>query len=105
MCCLDLVILYLLQSFVCVCVVVVIRKSRSLLCFTLTWFLAQPLDHQGNLIPDPEADYYLFDRVINVSTSPPLTLYLLDSGELSLEYMEVYTNHNKLLVYSQKIAS
>lgn len=37
--------------------------------YALTWFLAQPLDHQGNLIPDPEADYYLFDRVINVSTT------------------------------------
>jgi 5'-3' exoribonuclease 1 len=27
------------------------------------------LDHQGNLIPDPDADYYLFDRIINVSTT------------------------------------
>ena len=36
------------------------------LCFNC--FL-QPVDHQGNLIPDPEADYYLFDRVINVSTT------------------------------------
>lgn len=27
------------------------------------------MDHQGNLIPDPEADYNLFDRVINVSTT------------------------------------
>ena len=31
--------------------------------------LPQPVDHQGNLIPDPEAEYYLFDRVINVSTT------------------------------------
>ena len=27
------------------------------------------MDHQGNLIPDPEADYFLFDRIINVSTT------------------------------------
>ena len=29
----------------------------------------QPIGHQGNLIPDPEADYELFDRVVNVSIS------------------------------------
>ena len=29
-------------------------------------FTFQPLDHMGNLIPDPEADYQLFDRVVNV---------------------------------------
>ena len=28
--------------------------------------LLQPLDHQGNLIPDTEAEYQLFDRVVNV---------------------------------------
>ena len=39
------------------------------LTFTLCFAFLQPVDHQGNLIPDPEADYYLFDRVINVSTT------------------------------------
>ena len=42
---------------------------RFTLFFPLSVSLFQPLDHQGNLIPDPEADYFLFDRVINVSTT------------------------------------
>lgn len=29
----------------------------------------QPTDRQGNLIPDVDADYHLFDRVVNVSTN------------------------------------
>lgn len=27
------------------------------------------MDHQGNLIPDIDTDYELFDRVVNVSTN------------------------------------
>ena len=31
--------------------------------------LSQPMHHQGNLIPDLQADYQLFDRVVNVSAN------------------------------------
>ena len=58
-------------TYVCSCLYVCHSlKVRRTCAFTLCFncFL-QPVDHQGNLIPDPEADYYLFDRVINVSTT------------------------------------
>ena len=34
--------------------------------FVLFTVLLQPMEGQGNLIADPDADYQLFDRVINV---------------------------------------
>lgn len=32
-------------------------------------YLCQPADHQGGLIPDEHADFYLFDRVVNVASN------------------------------------
>ena len=29
----------------------------------------QPSVHQGAIVPDPKAEYYLFDRVINVAAN------------------------------------
>ncbi|XP_072036606.1 5'-3' exoribonuclease 1-like [Amphiura filiformis] len=42
------------------------KSVRKMKMFIRPHLLYRPLDHLGNLIPDPEADYQLFDRVVNV---------------------------------------
>ena len=37
-----------------------------MIAYLIVWCLLQPLDAQGVLVPDPSADYELFDRVVNV---------------------------------------
>ncbi|XP_070562062.1 5'-3' exoribonuclease 1-like isoform X2 [Ptychodera flava] len=42
------------------------QKKRTLKMSVKPYLLFRPFDCQGNLIPDPEADFQLFDRIINV---------------------------------------
>ena len=41
----------------------------EVICNAVHPLYLQPTDRQGNLIPDVDADYQLFDRVVNVSTN------------------------------------
>ena len=41
----------------------------KVICSAVHPLYLQPTDRQGNLIPDVDADYQLFDRVVNVSTN------------------------------------
>ena len=56
----------------------------------------QPTDRQGNLIPDVDADYHLFDRVVNVSTNNavPFGLRGTVSGILGGEFPFLYCSYN-----------
>ncbi|XP_002730377.1 5'-3' exoribonuclease 1-like [Saccoglossus kowalevskii] len=42
------------------------KTKRKLKMSVKPYLLFRPVDQQGHLIPDPDADYELFDRVINV---------------------------------------
>lgn len=44
-------------------------NSLRFICNAVHPLYLQPTDRQGNLIPDVDADYQLFDRVVNVSTN------------------------------------